>query len=76
VEPIRVVSILLKPFLPKVAQTLYESFSFDQAWDRITPTHASQFAQSTGELRVLAPTENGKVKPLFPRLQAKAEDEA
>jgi len=26
-------------------------------------------------LKVLAPTENGKVKPLFPRLQAKAEDE-
>ena len=76
VEPIRVVSILLKPFLPKVAQTLYESFSFDQAWDRITPAHASQFAQSGGELRILAPTENGKVEPLFPRLQAKAEDEA
>jgi methionyl-tRNA synthetase len=75
IEPIRIASILLKPFMPKVAETLYRSFSFEQVWDTISSGHASQIAQLSGELKVLAPTENGKVKPLFPRLQAKAEDE-
>lgn len=76
IETIRIASILLKPFMPKVAETLYQSFSFEQVWDTISSGHASQIAQLSGELKVLAPTENGKVKPLFPRLQAKAEDEA
>ncbi len=75
-EALRVASILLKPFLPTISQTLYESFNFPIKWEDVGPDLAAQLSQPTIEVRLQAILENGKVKPLFPRLVAKAEDEA
>src|SRR5205807_2378576 len=35
VEQLRTASILLKPFLPKTAETIYRSFNFPQAWEAV-----------------------------------------
>jgi methionyl-tRNA synthetase len=68
VEQLRIAAILLKPFLPTTAQTIYQSFNFPQPWEQaryedvwVRPTHGE-------DLRVVAALEDGKVKPLFPRI--------
>ena len=35
VEPLRGASILLKPFLPRTAETIYRSFNFPQPWEEV-----------------------------------------
>ena len=35
VEPLRCVAILLKPFLPRTAATIYQSFNFKQPWAEV-----------------------------------------
>src|SRR5208337_3700055 len=35
VEQLRVVSILLKPFLPRTSETIYKSFNFPQPWEEV-----------------------------------------
>ena len=37
-EWLRVASILIKPFLPRTAETFYEAFNFeaDNAWDQVS----------------------------------------
>lgn len=75
-ESVRVASILLKPFLPRVARTVYESFDFPVKWEEVGPDLVSQIPQSTSEIRIMVALEKGKVKQLFPRLQAKPEDES
>jgi methionyl-tRNA synthetase len=68
VEQLRAVSILLKPFLPKTAETIYRSFTFPQPWESVRCEDAWPQARRPKELRVTAALEGGKPKPLFPRI--------
>lgn len=70
VEQLRAVSILLKPFLPRTAETIYKSFTFPQPWEEVRYEDVYVHARQAQEVRVVAALEDGKVKPLFPRLQA------
>jgi methionyl-tRNA synthetase len=68
VEQLRVTAILLKPFLPQMAATIYGSFNFPQRWDEVRHEDVWVHPTQIEDLRVLAPLEEGKVKPLFPRI--------
>ncbi len=68
VEPLRSTAILLKPFLPRTAETVYRSFNFRQPWEAVRYEDAWQYPGQAEDLRVLAALEGGKVKPLFPRI--------
>ena len=72
-EALRVVAILIKPFLPRTAETFYTAFSFGEgrAWeavgydDTLTPLPLP-------DVRVTAPLAGGKPTPLFPKIEVKA----
>jgi methionyl-tRNA synthetase len=68
VEPLRAASILLKPFLPRAAETIYRSFNFAKPWEQVRYEDAITPPVPAEDLRVLAALEDGKVKPLFPRI--------
>jgi methionyl-tRNA synthetase len=68
VQSLRIASILLKPFLPRSAETIYRSFNFAKSWESVRYEDASLPQSQTEDLRVLAALEEGKVKPLFPRI--------
>ncbi len=68
VEQLRAASILLKPFLPRTAETIYHSFNFPQRWEEVRHEDVWSQPRFTGELRMVAVMEGGKVKPLFPRI--------
>ncbi len=70
VEQLRVVAILLKPFLPRSAATIYRSFNFKQPWEEVRHEDVWVHPGQGEDLRVLAALENGKVKPLFPRISS------
>jgi methionyl-tRNA synthetase len=67
-EPLRATCILLKPFLPRSAETIYTSFNFTVPWADVKYADAANLTPLTADLRVLAQLEGGKVKPLFPRI--------
>lgn len=67
-EQIRVVAILLKPFLPRTAEKLYKSFNFRQPWDSVRYEDVWVSASAGEERRLLAEFEDGKPKALFPRI--------
>ena len=68
VEQLRGVSILLKPFLPRLAETIYTSFNFKQSWDSVRYEDVWVHPRQTEDLRLIAALEGGKVKPLFMRI--------
>jgi methionyl-tRNA synthetase len=68
VEQLRGVAILLKPFLPRLAETIYTSFNFPQAWNSVRYEDVWSHPRQAKNLRLVAPLENGKVKPLFMRI--------
>jgi methionyl-tRNA synthetase len=68
VEQLRVVAVLLKPFLPRTAETIYRSFNFKQPWGQVRFEDVWVHPGQTEDLRLLAPLEGGKVKALFPRI--------
>ena len=68
VTHLRVVSILLKPFIPRSAETIYTSFNFQKPWSEVTYADASSLTSQPDDLRVTAALVDGKVKPLFPRI--------
>jgi methionyl-tRNA synthetase len=68
VEQLRIAAILLKPFLPCTARTIYRSFNFPQRWEEVRYEDVWVRPTQVEDLRVLAPLEDGKVKPLFPRI--------
>ena len=68
IEQLRGVAILLKPFVPRLAETIYTSFNFPQAWDSVRYEDVWSHPRQAEELRLVAPLENGKVKPLFMRI--------
>jgi methionyl-tRNA synthetase len=67
-ETLRVVSILLKPFLPRSAETIYRSFNFAVPWEQVRCEQTHDRPAQSEDLRVLAQLERDKVKPLFPRI--------
>jgi methionyl-tRNA synthetase len=68
VEQLRCVAILLKPFLPGTAERIYRSFNFKQPWAEVRHEDVWVHPGQAEDLRVLAALEDGKVKPLFPRI--------
>jgi methionyl-tRNA synthetase len=68
VQPLRVASILLKPFIPRSAEVIYRSFNFPTPWEEVKYGDAAGPAKQGEDLRVLAELQDGKVKPLFPRI--------
>ncbi|HEY1376338.1 MAG TPA: methionine--tRNA ligase [Gemmataceae bacterium] len=67
-EPLRAATVLLKPFLPRSAETVYRSFNFAKPWEEVRYADAATPAAPREDLRVLAELDGGKVKPLFPRI--------
>jgi methionyl-tRNA synthetase len=84
-EAIRVIAILLKPFLPQTAEAFYSAFNFDasQRWDEVCYDDAyreypipememTRPERRPGpDLEVTAPLIDGKPQPLFPRIDTR-----
>lgn len=68
VEQLRCVAILLKPFLPRTAETIYRSFNFPQPWETVRHEDVWVHPKQAADVAVQAALEDGKVKPLFPRI--------
>ena len=68
VQSLRIAAILLKPFIPKSAETIYKSFNFPTPWEDVKYADAAELKPQTEDLRVTAELIDGKVKPLFPRI--------
>jgi methionyl-tRNA synthetase len=66
--PLRTASILLKPFLPRGTETVYQSFNFATPWEQVSYADAARPLAQPEDLRVMAALEGGKVKPLYPRI--------
>lgn len=68
VEWLRIVSILLKPFIPESAEKIYKSFNFSTPWESVKYADASEPKAPEEDLKVMAVLKDGKIQPLFPRL--------
>jgi methionyl-tRNA synthetase len=70
---LRIAAILIKPFLPRTAETFYRAFNFEElkAWDSVGYADAIQPLRQSG-LRVTAPLTAGKPAPLFPKIEVRA----
>lgn len=68
VQSLRCASILLKPFIPRSAETIYKSFNFPIPWEQVKYADAAELRTQPDNLRVVAELQDGKVKPLFPRI--------
>jgi methionyl-tRNA synthetase len=71
-EWLRVTAILIKPFLPRTAETFYRAFNFDdaRAWDQVGYRDATS-PLLPASLHVTAPITGGKPAPLFPKIEAR-----
>jgi methionyl-tRNA synthetase len=69
VEQLRAAAILLKPFMPLAAETIYRTFNFPQSWDKVRFEDVWVHPTQVDDLRIIVPLPEGKVTPLFPRLQ-------
>jgi methionyl-tRNA synthetase len=67
-EQLRAVAVLLKPFLPQTGEAIYRSFNFPQPWDEVRHEDVWVHPRQAEDLRVIVPLQDGKVKPLFPRI--------
>ncbi|MBA4065334.1 MAG: methionine--tRNA ligase [Isosphaera sp.] len=67
-EPLRAASILLKPFIPRSAETVYAALSFAKPWADVRYADAASPEVPAADLRVTAELVDGKPRPLFPRL--------
>lgn len=72
-EWLRVAAILIKPFLPRTAETLFAAFNFEatKAWDQIGYSDAA-LPQLPQDLLFTAPITGGKPAPLFPKIETRA----
>jgi methionyl-tRNA synthetase len=71
VQSLRIASILLKPFIPRAAQTIYTSFNFPKPWAEVSYQDAAELKAQPDDLRVTAELVEGKPRPLFPRIEGK-----
>jgi methionyl-tRNA synthetase len=69
-EWVRATAILIKPFLPRTAETFYRAFNFEEvkAWDRVSVSDVTT-PQLPSDLRVTAAVSEGKPAPLFPKIE-------
>src|SRR6185437_4486261 len=67
---LRVAAILIKPFLPRTAETFYRAFNFEETtpWERAGYADALRPLNQAG-LRVTAALAAGKPSPLFPKVE-------
>ena len=56
-------AILLKPFIPRSAETIYTSFNFPKPWAEVRYADAAELMAQPDDLRVTAELVDGKVKP-------------
>jgi len=68
IEQLRRGAILLKPYLPRTAETLYTSFNFTQPWPAVRHQDVWQPPRQETDLRIQAVLEGGKAKRLFPSI--------
>ncbi len=68
-EQLRAIAILIKPFLPRTAETIYRSFNFRQPWEEVRYEDVWASASRGEERRLLSGVENGNVIQLFPRIK-------
>jgi len=74
-EALRVIAILIKPFLPRTAEIFYRAFNFEQSqrWDRVgfgdVPVRPA-----VPDWHVTAALVGGKPAPLFPKIEVKGPD--
>jgi methionyl-tRNA synthetase len=71
-EWLRVAAILIKPFLPRTAETFFTAFNFEatKAWDQIGYGDAA-LPRLPQDLLVTAPITGGKPAPLFPKIETR-----
>ncbi len=67
-EAIRVIAILIKPFLPATAETFYRAFNFEGSRPG-TPPLRRRPRPPAGPTVVTAPLSGGKPAPLFPKIE-------
>ncbi len=67
-EQLRIIAIVLKPFLPATAKAFYSSFSFPQPWERVRFQDIWQRPAHPDDLVLQVELKEGKVPPLFPRI--------
>lgn len=68
VQRLRLVSILLKPFIPRSAEAIYTSFNFPKPWAEVKYDDAAVLSPQPEDLRIVATLVDGKPTPLFPRI--------
>ena len=66
-EVLRVVAILLKPFLPRAAEVIYGAFNFPTPWEKVSYDDAATWPERAADLTLDLGLREG-VKPLFPRI--------
>jgi methionyl-tRNA synthetase len=71
VEQLRAAAVLLKPFLPQTAETIYRSFNFPQPWEEVRGEDVWSHPRQVEDLRLTATLEGGKPRALFPRIEEK-----
>lgn len=69
-EQLRVISILIKPFLPRTAEAIYSSFNFRKPWEEVRYEDVWVSSSQGEERRLIGGVENDQVKQLFPRIKA------
>jgi methionyl-tRNA synthetase len=67
-EVLRVVAILLKPFLPRSSETIYRAFNFPTPWERVRYEDAATWPERADDLSVAESLREG-IAPLFPRIE-------
>src|SRR5262249_40536296 len=68
IEQLRCISILLKPFLPRIAEKIYRSFNFPKPWEEVRHEDVWVHPLQEEDLRVTAELKGGKPRPLLPRI--------
>jgi methionyl-tRNA synthetase len=68
-EAVRVAAILTKPFIPTASERLYAGFSYSKPYNTLRVDDALPLSDQASELRVTAELRDGKVPPLFPRIE-------
>jgi methionyl-tRNA synthetase len=72
IQSLRIASILLKPFIPQAAKTIYQSFNFGKPWEEVSYADATELRAQPDDLRITAELIDGKPKVLFQRISDKA----
>ncbi|GIW86745.1 MAG: methionine--tRNA ligase [Isosphaeraceae bacterium] len=68
-EALRVVAILIKPFLPTTAERFYRAFEWEEPWEAVAYRDAARVSR-TRSVRLAADLRDGKPAPLFPKIEA------